>query len=240
MKSTLGSGPGNVSAAELEKFDRLAARWWDPDGESRPLHDLNPVRLDYVRERARLDGEQVLDVGCGGGLLSEALACEGACVTAIDLAPQVLQVAKMHRHESGLDIDYREISVEALAQERPRHFNVVTCMEMIEHVPDPASVIAACATLLKPGGSLFMSTLNRTPKSFALAIVGAEYLLRLLPRGTHEYANFIRPSELAAWMREADLELCDISGLHYQPFSRRAWRGPGTDVNYLACARKPE
>lgn len=229
----------NVDPAELAKFDALAHRWWDPDGESRPLHDLNPVRLAYVRERAALSGVAALDVGCGGGLLSEALAREGARVTAIDLAPQVLDVARLHLHESGLRVDYRAVSVEALSAELPAHFDVVTCMEMIEHVPDPGSVIAACARLLKPGGRLFLSTLNRTPQAFALAIVGAEYLMRLLPRGTHRYAQFIKPSELAAWLRAAGLELEDVSGLHYEPFTRRAWRGGRTDVNYLACARKP-
>ena len=229
----------NVSQAELDKFDELAHRWWDPNGESRPLHDLNPVRLAYVREREPLRGVEALDVGCGGGLLSEALAREGAQVTAIDLAPQVLAVARLHLHESELQVDYRETSAEALADAMPGRFSVVTCMEMIEHVPDPASVIAACARLLAPGGRLFLSTLNRTPQAFALAILGAEYVLRLLPRGTHHYAQFIRPSELAAWVRDAGLELEDVSGLHYEPFTRRAWRGGRTDVNYLACARKP-
>jgi 2-polyprenyl-6-hydroxyphenyl methylase / 3-demethylubiquinone-9 3-methyltransferase len=229
----------NVSQAELDKFNDLAHRWWDPDGESRPLHDLNPVRLQYVRERAALRDAAALDVGCGGGLLSEALAREGAHVTAIDLAPQVLEVARLHLFESGVRVDYREVSVEALAAESPSGFDLVTCMEMIEHVPEPASVIAACATLLKPGGRLFLSTLNRTPQAFALAILGAEYVLRLLPRGTHRYAQFIKPSELATWIRAAGLELEDVSGLHYEPFTRRAWSGGRTDVNYLACARKP-
>lgn len=228
----------NFSQAELNKFDELAHRWWDPNGESRPLHDLNPVRLAYVRERAGLRDVEVLDVGCGGGLLSEALAREGARVTGIDLAPQVLEVARLHLFESGLTLDYREISVEALAAEAPARFDVITCMEMIEHVPDPASVITACAGLLKPGGRLFLSTLNRTPQAFALAIFGAEYVLRLLPRGTHHYAQFIKPSELATWIRAAGLELQDVSGLHYEPFTRRAWSGGRTDVNYLACARK--
>lgn len=230
----------NVSQAELDKFDVLAHRWWDPNGESRPLHDLNPVRLAYVKDRAELRGVEALDVGCGGGLLSEALARGGATVTAIDLAPQVLAVARLHLHESELTVDYRQISAEALADEMPGRFAVVTCMEMLEHVPDPASVIAACARLLAPGGRLFLSTLNRTPQAFALAIVGAEYMLRLLPRGTHHYAQFIKPSELGAWLRAAGLELEDVSGLHYEPFTRRAWRGAGTSVNYLACARKPE
>ena len=229
----------NVHPAEIEKFNDLAHRWWDPDGESRPLHDLNPVRLSYVRDRVALQGAPVLDVGCGGGLLSEALAREGAQVTAIDLAPDLLQVARLHLHEVDLQVDYRETSVEALAAEMPGKFAAVTCMEMLEHVPDPASVIAACARLLQPGGRLFVSTLNRTPQAFALAIVGAEYVMRLLPRGTHSYAQFIKPSELGAWLRAAGLELEDVSGLHYEPFTRKAWTGAGTAVNYLACAKKP-
>lgn len=229
----------NVNPAEIDKFNDLASRWWDPDGESRPLHDLNPVRLAYVKERVPLRGARVLDVGCGGGLLSEALAREGAQVTAIDLAPDLLAVARLHLHESQVQVEYRQMSVEDFAAESPSTFAAVACMEMLEHVPDPASVIAACAALLQPGGRLFVSTLNRTPQAFALAIVGAEYVMRLLPRGTHSYAQFIKPSELGAWLRAAGLELEDVSGLHYEPFTRRAWRGAGTAVNYLACARKP-
>jgi 2-polyprenyl-6-hydroxyphenyl methylase/3-demethylubiquinone-9 3-methyltransferase len=229
----------NVNPAEIDKFNELAHRWWDPNGESRPLHDLNPVRLAYVKARTALRGEPVLDVGCGGGLLSEALARDGAKVTAIDLAPDLLAVARLHLHESQLQVDYRQVAVEDLAAEAPAGFSAITCMEMLEHVPDPASVIAACASLLEPGGRLFVSTLNRTPQAFALAIVGAEYVMRLLPRGTHSYAQFIKPSELGAWLRAAGLELEDVSGLHYEPFSRKAWTGAGTSVNYLACARKP-
>jgi 2-polyprenyl-6-hydroxyphenyl methylase / 3-demethylubiquinone-9 3-methyltransferase len=229
----------NVSSTETAKFDRLAARWWDPNGESRPLHELNPVRLNYVAERATLRGARVLDVGCGGGILSEALARGGANVIGIDLAPRVLEVARLHLHESGQQVDYREVSVEALAAEMPGAFDAITCMEMLEHVPDPASVIAACATLLKPGGQLFLSTLNRTPLAFGVAIVGAEYALNLLPRGTHHYAQFIRPSELAAALRGAGLELDDISGIAYNPYTRRAWIAQSTQVNYLACAHKP-
>ena len=229
----------NVSAAETAKFDRLASRWWDKNGESRPLHDLNPARLNYIAERVALKGARSLDVGCGGGILSEALAAAGAQVTGIDLAPRVLDVARLHLHETGLNVDYREIGVEALASGMPSAFDFITCMEMLEHVPDPGSVIATCATLLKPGGRLFLSTLNRTPQAFATAIVGAEYIANLLPRGTHHYAQFIRPSELAATLRAAGLELEDVSGLAYNPLARRAWITQSTQVNYLACARKP-
>jgi len=229
----------NVNPAETAKFDRLASRWWDPDGESRPLHDLNPVRLGYIAERCTLKGARALDVGCGGGLLSEALARSGAQVTAIDLAPTVLDVARLHLHESGLAVDYREVSVEALAADMPAAFDVVTCMEMLEHVPDPASVIGACARLLKPGGRLFLSTLNRTPLAFGAAIVGAEHLLRLLPRGTHHYAQFLKPSEIAADLRSAGLVLGDLSGLAYNPLTRKAWLSGSVAVNYLACASKP-
>lgn len=229
----------NVSPDEIARFDSLAARWWDPDGESRPLHDLNPSRLAYVAERVALRGARVLDVGCGGGLLSEALARAGAEVTAIDLAPNVLDVARLHLYETGLRVDYREVSVETMALENPASFDAITCMEMLEHVPDPGSVIDACARLLKPGGTLVVSTLNRTPAAFALAIVGAEYLARLLPMGTHEYSKFIRPSELAAALREAGLELADVTGLGYNPITRRARLTASTAVNYLACAEKP-
>ncbi|HEY0180865.1 MAG TPA: bifunctional 2-polyprenyl-6-hydroxyphenol methylase/3-demethylubiquinol 3-O-methyltransferase UbiG [Dokdonella sp.] len=229
----------NVNPAETAKFDRLASRWWDPDGESRPLHDLNPVRFGYVAERVPLAGARVLDVGCGGGLLSEALARAGAEVTAIDLAPAVLEVARLHLYESGLAVDYREISAEALAAERPGTFDAVACMEMLEHVPDPASVVRACATLLKPGGRLFLSTLNRTPLAFGAAIVGAEHVLGLLPRGTHHYAQFLKPSELATALRGAGLVLEDLSGLAYNPFTRAAWLTRNVAVNYLACASKP-
>lgn len=230
----------NVNPAETAKFDRIAARWWDPNGESRPLHDLNPVRLNYVAERVVLKRARVLDVGCGGGILSEALAAAGADVVGIDLAPRVLDVARLHLHESGQKIDYREISVEALAQESPGTFDAIACMELLEHVPDPGSVIAACAALLKPGARLFLSTLNRTPLAFGAAIAGAEYALNLLPRGTHHYAQFIRPSELASALRSAGLELEDLSGLAYNPLTRRARIAQSTQVNYLACTRKPE
>ncbi|MFO7339494.1 MAG: bifunctional 2-polyprenyl-6-hydroxyphenol methylase/3-demethylubiquinol 3-O-methyltransferase UbiG [Lysobacteraceae bacterium] len=238
--SASDSAPGNYRQAELDKFAALANRWWDPDGPQRPLHVLNPVRLEYVRRRVPLAGRAVLDVGCGGGLLSEALARAGAQVTAIDLAPELVKVARLHQLESGLQVDYQVKAVEELAAERPGGFDAVTCMEMLEHVPDPAAVIAACARLLRPGGRLFVSTLNRTPVAFALAIVGAEYVAGLLPRGTHRYSDFIRPSELAAWLREAGLQLEDVSGLFYDPLCQRAWLSRRTEVNYLACAVKPE
>lgn len=228
----------NASQAELDKFGALASRWWDPQGPQRPLHELNPARLGYVRDRAVLAGARVLDVGCGGGLLSEALAGEGARVTALDLAPELIDVARLHLLESGRQVDYRLQPVEALAQEMPGSFDAITCMEMLEHVPDPGAVLQACATLLKPGGKLLLSTLNRTPAAFAVAIVGAEYVARLLPKGTHDYKQFIRPSELAAWLRAAGLRLDDVSGLAYDPLRRKAWVGGPTAVNYLACAVK--
>ena len=232
----------NYHQAELDRFAALANRWWDAEGPQRPLHVLNPVRLDYVKQRLPapgLHGQRVLDVGCGGGLLSEALARAGAQVTAIDLAPELVKVARLHGLESGVKVDYQVKAVEALAEERPGSFDAITCMEMLEHVPDPAAIIAACAQLLRPGGRLFLSTLNRTPAAFALAIVGAEYVARLLPRGTHHYDGFIKPSELAAWLRAADLQLEDVSGLFYDPLRQRARLSARTDVNYLACATRP-
>jgi 2-polyprenyl-6-hydroxyphenyl methylase / 3-demethylubiquinone-9 3-methyltransferase len=229
----------NVNPAEVAKFERLASRWWDADGESRPLHDLNPVRFGYIAERVSLDSARALDVGCGGGLLSESLARAGASVIGIDLAAAVLDVARLHLLESGLEVDYRETSVETLAATMGAQFDVITCLEMLEHVPDPASVIRACSDLLKPGGRLFVSTLNRTPKSFATAIVGAEHVLRLLPRGTHHYAQFIKPSELAADLRAAGLQLEDLRGIGYNPLTRKAWLSDSVAVNYLACAIKP-
>jgi 2-polyprenyl-6-hydroxyphenyl methylase/3-demethylubiquinone-9 3-methyltransferase len=230
---------GNFSQAELDKFDELAQRWWDPNGPQKALHALNPARLGYVAERTPLRDAAVLDVGCGGGLLSEALAQSGAKVTAIDLAPNLLKVARLHGLESGIKVDYREMPVEALAEAQPASFDAITCMEMLEHVPQPASIIDACAKLLKPGGRLFLSTLNRTPAAFALAIVGAEYVARVLPKGTHQYRDFIKPSELAKWLRDAGLELEDVSGLMYEPWRNSARVVSRTDINYLACARKP-
>jgi 2-polyprenyl-6-hydroxyphenyl methylase/3-demethylubiquinone-9 3-methyltransferase len=239
MSSTSTASNDNFDQAELDKFGALANRWWDPEGPQKALHALNPVRLDYVKQRVGLRDAAVLDVGCGAGLLSEALAKEGAKVVAMDLAPELIKVAKLHRLESGISVDYRLQSVESLAAEAPGSFDAITCMEMLEHVPDPSAIIAACATLLKPGGQLFLSTLNRTPAAFALAIVGAEYVARLLPKGTHHYQDFIKPAELAAWLRDAGLQLEDVSGLAYEPWRNGARIIGRTDVNYLACARKP-
>jgi 2-polyprenyl-6-hydroxyphenyl methylase/3-demethylubiquinone-9 3-methyltransferase len=229
----------NFSQSELDKFNELAHRWWDPEGPQKALHALNPARLGYVAERVALRGARVLDVGCGGGLLSEALARDGAEVTAVDLAPDLLKIAKLHLLESNGHVDYRLMSVEALAASDPARYDAITCMEMLEHVPDPASILAACATLLKPGGRLFVSTLNRTPAAFALAIVGAEYIARLLPKGTHQYRDFIKPSELAAWLRASGLQLEDVSGLLYEPWRNAARISARTEVNYLVCALKP-
>lgn len=229
----------NIDRSEQEKFDAIASGWWDPDGPFRPLHDLNPARLKFVADRAELDGARAIDVGCGGGILAESLADKGAKVTGIDVAPRVLATARLHLHESGHDVEYREVTVEAMAEEAAGGFDVLTCMEMLEHVPDPASVIDATARLLKPGGQAFYSTLNRTPLAFALGIVGAEHVLRLLPRGTHRYDRFIRPSELSAWLRRAGLEVRDITGLHYNPLTRSVMLGGNVAVNYLVHASKP-
>lgn len=229
----------NVSPAEIARFGALARRWWDPNGPQRPLHELNPARLAYVSQRTRLRDARLLDVGCGAGLLSEAMAREGANVTALDLAPELIDVARLHLLESGLQVDYQLVSVEELAAQVPASFDAITCMEMLEHVPDPGSVLRACATLLRPGGKLFVSTLNRTPLAFAVAIVGAEYLAGLLPKGTHDYKSFIRPAELSAWLRNAGFELEDVSGLAYDPIRRKAWVNKRTAINYLACAVKP-
>jgi len=229
----------NVSHDEIARFGQLASRWWDPDGESRPLHDLNPVRAAYVAARAALHGARVADVGCGGGLLSEALARAGAEVVGIDLGSKVIEVARLHLHESALSVDYRVQSSAELAAAEPAAFDVVCCMELIEHVPDPAALVADLAAMLKPGGRLFMSTLNRTPAAFGAAILGAEYVTRLLPKGTHHYAQFLKPSELARMLRHAGLEPEDVSGLGYNPLSRKAWLSRITAVNYLLCAGKP-
>jgi len=231
----------NVDPAELAKFSDLAHRWWDPNSEFRPLHQINPLRLEWINTLASIKDKQVLDVGCGGGILSDAMARAGATVTGIDLAGKSLKVAQLHALESQTpNVSYREISAEALAAESPAQFDVVTCMEMLEHVPDPASIVKACATLVKPGGWVFFSTLNRNPKSFLFAIIGAEYVLNLLPKGTHEYARFIRPGELAAHCRAADLDLQATKGLQYNPITRRYWLDGDTSVNYMIATRLPE
>ncbi len=223
---------------EIAKFERLAARWWDPHGEFKLLHALNPLRLKYINDRAGLKGKRVLDIGCGGGILAEGMAALGARVTGIDLAEAPLAVARLHLKESGLHVDYRRVAAEELARETPGMFDIVTCMEMLEHVPDPSSVVDACARLVKPHGQVFFSTINRSLKSFLLAIVGAEYVLQLLPRGTHEYMKFIRPSELERMGRRAGLAMRELTGVHYNPLSRRFWLGPGVEVNYLAWSAK--
>ncbi len=231
----------NVDAQELAKFSELAHRWWDPDSEFRPLHQINPLRLDWIQSLAPLRGKAVLDVGCGGGILAESMAVAGAEVLGIDLAGKPLGVARLHALESGVHgVDYREVAAEALAAERPAAFDVVTCMEMLEHVPDPSSVVSACGKLVKPGGWVFFSTIHRNAKAFALAIVGAEYILGLLPRGTHEYARFIKPSELARWCRDAGLTLAGSRGLEYNPLTRRYKLSADTSVNYLLATRRGE
>jgi 2-polyprenyl-6-hydroxyphenyl methylase/3-demethylubiquinone-9 3-methyltransferase len=229
----------NVDAQELAKFSALAHHWWDPNSEFKPLHEINPLRLDWIDSLAQLRGKQVLDVGCGGGILAESMARRGATVTGIDLATKPLGVAQLHAMESGVaNLSYREIAAEALAAEQPGAFDVVTCMEMLEHVPDPASTVRACCTLVKPGGWVFFSTINRNPKAFLLAIVGAEHVLKLLPKGTHEYARFIRPSELARHCREAGLDVVATQGMTYNPITRRYALQPDTSVNYLLACRR--
>ena len=228
----------NVDPAEIAKFEQLASRWWDAHSEFKPLHDINPLRLDFIDERVGVRGKAMLDVGCGGGILTESLAARGAQVMGIDLGEAPLAVANLHLKESGLRVDYRRISAEDLAHERPASFDVVTCLEMLEHVPDPASSIRACATLVKPGGHVFFSTINRNPKSWLFAIVGAEYVLNLLPRGTHEYLKFIKPSELERWSRAAGLKLQELTGMHYNPLTKQYWLGPGVDVNFLAWMKR--
>ena len=230
--------PINADPAELQKFATLAHRWWDPNSEFKPLHDINPLRLDYIDRLAGLRGKHVLDVGCGGGILSESMAARGAQVTGIDLGEKALKVAQLHKLESGAAVDYRLVSVEALAAEAAESYDVVTCMEMLEHVPDPAQIVAACARLVKPGGRVFFSTLNRNPKSYLFAVIGAEYVLNMLPKGTHEYQKFIKPSELSSWCRAAGLDIGGISGMSYNPLTKRYWLGTDVSVNYLMHAVK--
>lgn len=229
----------NVDPAEIRKFEALAHRWWDPEGDFRPLHDINPARLSWIAGKVPLAGARAVDVGCGGGILAEALARAGALVTGIDMAESPLAVARLHALESGTEVEYLERTAEALATERPGSYDVVSCLEMLEHVPDIASTIRACAELAKPGGTLFFSTINRNPKAWALAVVGAEYVLGLLPRGTHDYARFIKPHELAAAVRAAGLTVVEIRGMRYNPFSSNATICDDVDVNYLLEARKP-
>lgn len=233
------SNTANVDPAEIAKFEALANRWWDPSSEFKPLHDINPLRSNYIDCRAPVAEKRVIDVGCGGGILSEGLAQRGAIVTGIDMGEAPLSVAKLHKLESGLDIDYRQATAEQIAKEQAEHFDVVACLEMLEHVPEPGSVIKACAEMAKPGGHLFFSTINRNPKAYALAILGAEYLLKLLPKGTHDYAKFIKPSELSHWIRDAGLILEDITGMTYNPLTKSYSMSSDVDVNYIVHARKP-
>jgi len=230
----------NADPQELAKFGELAHKWWDADGEFRPLHQINPLRLDWIDAQARVAGRRVLDIGCGGGILAESMARRGADVLGIDLSTKPLKVAQLHAMEAAVErLAYREVSAEAMAIEAPGAFDIVTCMEMLEHVPDPASVVRAAATLVRPGGWVFFSTINRNPKAFVLAIVGAEHVLKLLPKGTHEYARFVKPSELARYSREAGLAVDQFKGMEYNPFTQRYWLSGDTSVNYLLACRRP-
>ncbi len=228
----------NVDPAEVAKFEALATSWWDTEGESKPLHDLNPIRLGYIEQRCQLNDKHVIDVGCGGGILSEALAKSGAHVTGIDMGKMPLDIAKLHALEAELIIDYQQITAEQKAEQSTGQYDVVTCMEMLEHVPDPVSIIQACSDLVKPGGDLFFSTLNRHPKAYLLAVLGAEYIMKMLPKGTHDYKRFIRPSEMAAWCRQAGLDVQDITGMTYNPISKAFKLGDDVKVNYLMYCRK--
>jgi 2-polyprenyl-6-hydroxyphenyl methylase/3-demethylubiquinone-9 3-methyltransferase len=235
------STPHNVDAEEIAKFEALASRWWDKESEFKPLHDINPLRVNFIDQRAPLSGKRVLDVGCGGGILSESMALRGADVTGIDMGETPLKIAKLHGLESGVKVNYRKVPVEQLAEEEPESYDVITCLEMLEHVPDPASIVAACAKLTKPGGQLFFSTLNRNAKSYMLAILGAEYILKLIPKGTHNHSKFIRPSELAAWIRASKLNTGEMTGMTYNPLLKTYKLNPrDVDVNYLLQAFKPE
>jgi 2-polyprenyl-6-hydroxyphenyl methylase / 3-demethylubiquinone-9 3-methyltransferase len=236
MKST----DDNVNPAEIEKFGSMASHWWDPDGDFKTLHQINPLRLKLIDETVGLRDKKVLDVGCGGGILAESMAEKGAQVTAIDLAEALIDVAELHSLDSGIQLDYQLISVEQLAEQQPGQFDTVTCMEMLEHVPDPSAIIQACSALVKPGGYVFLSTLNRNPKSYLLSIVGAEYILGMLPKGTHDYASFIKPSELAAWCRQVDLELCDSVGIEYNPLNQRFSVSKDISVNYICVFKKTD
>ncbi len=237
---TMTAAKENIDTGEIAKFNALASRWWDPAGDFRPLHEINPLRLDWIRRYVDLAGARVLDIGCGGGILTEAVAACGAAVTGIDMADGPLSVARLHQIETGAKIDYRQTTAEAIATTDAGQFDVVTCLEMLEHVPQPGHVVRSCSQLVKPGGHVFFSTINRNPKSFLFAIVGAEYVLKLLPAGTHEYQKFIRPSELDAWARDAGLGLIASIGMHYNPLTREYTLGPGLDVNYLMAFRRPD
>jgi len=228
----------NVDPAEIAKFESLAASWWDLEGESKPLHEINPLRLAYIKKNSELNDKQLIDVGCGGGILSEALAKSGAQVTAIDMGTMPLNIAKLHALEAELSIDYQQSTAEAIAEKYAGRFDIVTCMEMLEHVPDPVSVINACSQMVRPGGDLFFSTLNRHPKAYLFAVLGAEYIMNMLPKGTHDYQRFIRPSEMANWCRQADLEVCDITGLSYNPITKNYNLGDDIKVNYLMHCRR--
>lgn len=229
----------NIDQTEIKKFEDLASRWWDLNGEFKALHEMNPLRLNFINAGTPLEGKNVCDIGCGGGILSESMARCGATVTGTDMGKAPLSVARLHAMENDLDIDYQQITAEELAREKPGEFDVLSCMEMLEHVPDPASIINACATLLKPGGSVFYSTINRNPKSYLFAIVGAEYVMRMLPHGTHDYAKFIRPSELDTWARSAGLELVSLKGISYNPLTRLFSQSQNVDVNYMVHYRRP-
>ena len=230
----------NIDRGELAKFEAIASRWWDPESEFRPLHDINPLRLNYIDERCSLNGKDVIDIGCGGGILSESMAKRGALVTGIDMGEAPLSVAKLHKLESGVEVNYLHSTAEAIAEQQPESYDIVTCLEMLEHVPDPSSVIKACATLVKPGGHVFFSTINRNPKSFVFAIVGAEYILNMLPKGTHDYKKLIKPSELSAWSRAARLHVKEVTGMTYNPFMKQYKLGRDASVNYLIHTQKPE
>ncbi len=231
--------PSNHEPAEIRKFEALASRWWDPHSEFKPLHEINPLRMGFITRKVTLAGKRVLDIGCGGGILSEAMARQGADVSAIDLADASLAVAKLHQLESGLSIHYEKLAAEDMAAREPGSFDVVTCLEMLEHVPDPAAIVQACATLVKPGGHVFISTINRNPKAYLFAILGAEYILNLLPRGTHDYAKFIKPSELYAWTRDAGLDAGEVTGMAYNPLTKRYSLESNVDVNYLGHFVRP-
>lgn len=236
---TTNTTQANVDHAELAKFGALAARWWDPNSEFKPLHEINPLRLNHIDRLVGLAGKRTIDIGCGGGILAESMAAKGAAVTGIDLSEKPLKVAQLHLLETGQSVDYRLIAAEDMAREHPEHYDCVTCMEMLEHVPDPASTVRACATLAKPGAWLFFSTLNRNPKSFLFAIVGAEYILNMLPKGTHEYRRFITPAELAGMARDAGLTVTEFTGMTYNPISKRYALGSDVSVNYIVACRKP-